>query len=50
VLIAPQAAQDEVARLVAGQGRGTSDRASTADLAWAALLRRVDQESPGYDR
>ncbi len=50
VLIAPLAAQEEVAKLVAGQGRGTSDRVSTADLAWAALLRRVDQESPGYDR
>lgn len=50
VLIAPKVAQEEVARLVSGQGRGASDRASTADLAWAALLRRVEQESPGYDR
>lgn len=43
VLIAPDAAQDEVRRQVS-RGR---DR--TAALAWPGFLRRLDRLSPGYD-
>jgi ribulose-5-phosphate 4-epimerase/fuculose-1-phosphate aldolase len=43
VLIAPQAAQDEVAKVVAG------GFASMSDLPWPGLLRRLDRLSPGYD-
>jgi hypothetical protein len=43
VLIAPQAAQDEVVTQVAmAQGAG-------ALLAWPACLRLLDKVSPGYD-
>jgi len=43
VLIAPQAAQDEVAKVVAG------GFASMSSLPWPGLLRRLDRLSPGYD-
>ncbi|MCI3133774.1 class II aldolase/adducin family protein [Phenylobacterium aquaticum] len=41
VLIAPQAAQDEV--------RGQTMRGLGGKLAWPGNLRRLDKESPGYD-
>jgi len=41
VLIAPQAAQDEVRAQVAGGVGGA--------LAWPACLRRLERESPGFD-
>ena len=41
VLLAPQAAQDEV-RSQTGNGMGGA-------LAWPACLRKLDRESPGYD-
>lgn len=41
VLIAPQAAQDEVRAQVA-RGIGGA-------LAWPGALRRLDRELPGYD-
>jgi hypothetical protein len=41
VLIAPQAAQDEVRAQVAG-GMGGA-------LAWPACLRKLDRSLPGYD-
>jgi len=43
VLIAPQAAQDEVAKVVGG------GFASMSSLPWPGLLRRLDRLSPGYD-
>jgi ribulose-5-phosphate 4-epimerase/fuculose-1-phosphate aldolase len=43
VLIAPQSAQDEVTKIVAG-GLGRM-----AQLPWPGLLRRLDRVSPGYD-
>ena len=41
VLIAPQAAQDEV--------RAQTSRGIGGGLAWPGALRRLDRESPGYD-
>jgi ribulose-5-phosphate 4-epimerase/fuculose-1-phosphate aldolase len=41
VLIAPQAAQDEVKR--------QTSRTVGGPLAWPGCLRRLDRESPGYD-
>jgi hypothetical protein len=41
VLIAPDAAQDEVRRQV---GRGMGGK-----LGWAGCLRKLDRELPGYD-
>ncbi|WP_166143360.1 class II aldolase/adducin family protein [Methylosinus sp. RM1] len=47
VLIAPEAAQAEVARQLERLG---DDFITNHDrLAWAALLRRLDRELPGYD-
>jgi ribulose-5-phosphate 4-epimerase/fuculose-1-phosphate aldolase len=46
VLIAPQGAQDEVARQAAGRNDA---RATAGALAWPACLRKLDRESPGYD-
>ncbi len=43
VLMAPESARDEVARIVA-KGFG-----SVANLPWPGLLRRLDRVSPGYD-
>ena len=43
VLMAPQAAQDEVRQQVAG-GPGMA-----GGLAWPGLLRKLDRELPGYD-
>ncbi|WP_325346595.1 class II aldolase/adducin family protein [Xylophilus sp.] len=49
VLIAPQAAQDEVARQVS-RTRAPEDRRRWHDLTWEAVQRKVDRESPGYDQ
>ncbi len=50
VLIAPEAAQAEVRAMVNGQRAvGSGGSGSTSKLAWAALLRQVGKESPGYD-
>lgn len=51
VLIAPQAAQDEVARQVTGGGisRSPEGRAKHAELAWQAIRRKVERLSPGFD-
>jgi ribulose-5-phosphate 4-epimerase/fuculose-1-phosphate aldolase len=51
VLIAPEAAQEEVANQV-GAGRATTPRptgAGMGGLVWPACLRRLDREMPGYD-
>ncbi|CAN5174727.1 class II aldolase/adducin family protein [soil metagenome] len=46
VLIAPQAAQREVAARILDNGEG---RTRHADLVWKALLRQAVVECPGYD-
>jgi ribulose-5-phosphate 4-epimerase/fuculose-1-phosphate aldolase len=46
VLIAPEAAQREVAGLHSGD---PARRAAHADLVWKALLRQVQKEAPGHD-
>jgi ribulose-5-phosphate 4-epimerase/fuculose-1-phosphate aldolase len=43
VLLAPEAAREEVAKVVAGGLGGMSS------LPWPGLLRRLDRRSPGYD-
>ncbi|GIL38989.1 class II aldolase/adducin family protein [Roseiterribacter gracilis] len=43
LLDAPDAAREEVARVMRGPGA-----ASTPDLAWAGFLRKLDRVSPGY--
>ncbi|HEV7156900.1 MAG TPA: class II aldolase/adducin family protein [Caulobacteraceae bacterium] len=45
VLIAPQAAQDEVRRQIQGMGGGTGP----GGLGWPGALRRLDRHNPGYD-
>ncbi|MGD0676667.1 MAG: class II aldolase/adducin family protein [Polyangiaceae bacterium] len=55
VLIAPQAAQDEVRRQMSGGGRlyggdRPERRRSFEDLGWDAIRRKVDRYSPGYDQ
>lgn len=50
VLIAPQAAQDEVRRLMARPGNPVQGgKRSLADLVWAAALRKAERQSPGFD-
>ncbi len=50
VLIAPQAAQEEVARQISrGITRTEDERRKFDDLAWEAIRRKVDRYSPGYD-
>ena len=50
VLIAPQEAQEEVARQIGKDfARGEGKRPSYADLAWDAIRRRVERDSPGFD-
>lgn len=51
VLIAPQAAQDEVARqLASGFARSEEDRQRHDDLIWQAIRRKVERYSPGFDQ
>jgi len=51
VLIAPQAAQDEVARqLASGFARGESARQRHDELIWQAIRRKVERHSPGFDQ
>ena len=50
VLIAPQAAQAEVARQITRDfARSEGGRPTYTELAWDAIRRRVDRDSPGYD-
>ncbi len=50
VLIAPQAAQEEVARQITrGFTRSDDDKRQFSDLTWDAIRRKVDRYSPGYD-
>lgn len=50
VLLAPQAAQDEVARQLARSfERQPGDRSNHDDLVWQAILRKVQRHSPGFD-
>ena len=50
VLVAPRAAQDEVARQLAGGfERKPGDRSNHDDLVWHAIRRKVERHSPGYD-
>ena len=51
VLIAPQAAQDEVARqLASGFARDESARQRHDELIWQAIRRKVERHSPGFDQ
>ena len=51
VLIAPQAAQDEVARqLASGFARDEAARQRHEALIWDAIRRKVERHSPGFDR
>jgi len=56
VLIAPEAAQEEVRRQIAptapapGGGTRSERRINFDKLAWEAIRRKVDRHSPGYDR
>lgn len=50
VLIAPQAAQDEVARqLATGFVRSDEERRRNDGLLWDAIRRKVERHSPGFD-
>jgi ribulose-5-phosphate 4-epimerase/fuculose-1-phosphate aldolase len=55
VLIAPEAAQEEVRRQIAPGARSDDDPARKSfrnfdELGWAAIRRKVDRYSPGYDQ
>ena len=51
VLIAPESAQEEVRRQTAPQGEESAERRRRfEDLGWAAIRRKVDRYSPGYDQ
>jgi len=51
VLIAPKAAQDEVARqLASGFARSGVDRLRHDELIWQAIRRKVQRHSPGFDQ
>lgn len=51
VLIAPEAAQDEVARqLASGFARSDADRLRHDELIWQAIHRKVQRHSPGFDQ
>ena len=54
VLIAPESAQEEVARQTAPTAAGDDDgrerRRRFDALAWDAIRRKVDRHSPGYDQ
>ncbi|MBP6903347.1 MAG: class II aldolase/adducin family protein [Burkholderiaceae bacterium] len=51
VLIAPQAAQDEVARqLASGFARSEASRQRHDDLIWQAIRRKVERVNPGFDQ
>jgi ribulose-5-phosphate 4-epimerase/fuculose-1-phosphate aldolase len=49
VLIAPQEAQDEVRRQISRARSPLQGERSTADLVWAASLRKAERLSPGFD-
>lgn len=49
ILIAPQAAQDEVRRQIAVPRNPLQGERSTYDLVWDAALRKVARSSPGFD-
>jgi ribulose-5-phosphate 4-epimerase/fuculose-1-phosphate aldolase len=50
VLLAPQAAQDEVRRqLASGFARSDDERQRQDALIWDAIRRKVERTSPGYD-
>jgi ribulose-5-phosphate 4-epimerase/fuculose-1-phosphate aldolase len=50
VLIAPEAAQEEVTRQVGNASRRTAGvNSGMGSLLWPACLRRLDRELPGYD-
>lgn len=49
VLIAPAAAQEEVRRQTAPRSHsGDPARSKYEELAWGAIRRKVDRDSPGY--
>jgi ribulose-5-phosphate 4-epimerase/fuculose-1-phosphate aldolase len=50
ILIAPEAAQEEVRQQIAGaRGRPLSNKGNIHDLVWAAALRKAHRHSPGFD-
>ena len=49
ILIAPQAAQDEVRRQQAAPRNPLQGARSTYDLVWEAALRKATRASPGFD-
>ena len=50
VLLAPKAAQDEVARqLASGFSRTDEERRRNDELIWSAIRRKVERHSPGFD-
>ena len=49
VLIAPKAAQEEVARQIQRFSTTGEERNKRADLGWEAIRRKVERHSPGYD-
>ncbi len=49
VLIAPEAAQEEVGRQIKRDRRPVEGGRSHADLVWEAALRKAQRHSPGFD-
>ena len=49
VLIAPEAAQEEVRRQIARERKPVEGARSHYDLVWEAALRKAQRHSPGFD-
>jgi ribulose-5-phosphate 4-epimerase/fuculose-1-phosphate aldolase len=49
VLIAPEAAQEEVRRQMGRERQPVEGRRTHYDLVWEAALRKAERQAPGFD-